>query len=248
MYGLATPPKTGPAILIYDIETTPLVGYAWRAYDTNLIAVKEDSRLLCFAYKWYGQDKTHFVKDGVPVRLHHLFDQADVLVAHNGDKFDERKANTAFLKAGLGPPSPYQTVDTLKQARKYFASTRSSLKELAREYGLSDKLNTSGFSLWLKCMDGDRKAWREMEQYNRQDVDTLEELYELVRPWMKTGHPNQGLWQRGVTCCPTCGGIDLQARGVRRTSVSAFQAFQCKDCGRYSRARLRDPDRVPALT
>lgn len=238
-------------ILIYDLETTPLLGYAWRPYDTNLIKVLEDSRILCFAYKWYGEKKTHFVRDNTTVRLHELFCEADVIVAHNNDKFDERKANAAFLKAGLGPPEPYQRIDTLKVARKYFASTRNSLKELAREYGLTDKMENSGFDLWLGCMAGDRKAWKEMEKYNRQDVDTLEQLYTLIRPWMSTGHPNAGFWHRGVTVCPTCGSTDLMARGIRRTSVSEYQAFQCKSCGRYSRARLRVPQhfgRGPRLT
>jgi len=238
-------------ILIYDIESTPLLGYAWRPYDTNLISVLEDSRLLCFAYKWYGQKKTYFVKENVTEKLHELFCEADVIVAHNNDKFDERKANAAFLHAGLGPPEPYQTVDTLKVARKYFASTRSSLKELAREYGLTDKMENSGFGLWTGCMAGDKKSWKEMEKYNRQDVDTLEQLYTLIRPWMQTGHPNQGFWQRGVTVCPTCGSKDLQARGIRRTSVSEFQAFQCNSCGRYSRTRTRVPQhfgRGPRLT
>ena len=38
-------------------------------------------------------------------------DQADIVIAHNGDNFDIKAGNTRFQEHGLGAPSPYQSVD-----------------------------------------------------------------------------------------------------------------------------------------
>lgn len=228
-----------PKILLYDLETTPQLQYRWRYWDDGPpIKVVEDSTILCFAWKWLGEDKIHFTKDEPVDALWHLFDQADVIVAHNNDKFDERTANAMFLAAGYGPPAPYQRVDTLKVAKRYFNSTSASLKELARQYGFSNKLENSGAQLWFDCMAGDKKAWREMKAYNMQDVAALEDLYLLVRPWMATGHPNMNAWEENGLRCAKCGSDNVHKRGTRRTAVYEKQTVQCQDCGGYSTIRL----------
>lgn len=226
-----------PRILIYDIETTPQLQYRWRYWDDGPpIKVVEDNALLCFAYKWLGEDKIHFVKKDPVGTLWQLFDEADVIVAHNNDRFDERMANASFNKAGYGPPSPYQKIDTLKQFRKYMASTSNSLAQLARQYGLSLKEVNSGAELWFRCMANEKAAWKEMESYNKQDVLVLEELYLMIRPWMATGHPNMGFWSKD-TVCAKCGSNNWQKRGVRHTAVYERQVALCKDCGGYSTFR-----------
>jgi len=47
------------------------------------------------------------------------------------------------------------------------------------------KVKHSGFELWIKCMAGDAKAWKEMKEYQIQDVNLLIDLYEKLRPWIK---------------------------------------------------------------
>ncbi len=229
-----------PRILLYDIETTPQLQWRWRYWDDGApIKVVEDTTILCFAYKWLGEDEIRFVNTRTVDKLYELFDEADVIVAHNNDKFDERTANAMFLAAGYGPPSPYQRVDTLKVAKKYFNSTSASLKELARQYGFSNKLENSGAELWFRCMAGDRDAWKEMRAYNEQDVRTLEELYLKVRPWMATGHPNMNAWvDEGALACAKCGSTRVQKRGQRNSSVYIKQTVLCNDCGGYSTIRL----------
>ena len=133
--GLQEPPEEGPAVLIYDIETAPDLSWTWRNWQTNVIATVSDWYMLCFVYRWEGSDEIGFVslpddpewEPGtgndryVAERLGALFDEADITVAHNGDRFDTRKANARLLLHDLPQPSPYQTVDTKKLASASFA-------------------------------------------------------------------------------------------------------------------------------
>jgi hypothetical protein len=256
--GLAAPPKDGPAVLIFDIETAPSLVWVWRQFDTNVIDTEQDWYMLSFAYKWLGQKGTRFVSIAqdpafyedspndhyIVERLHALLDAADATVAHNADKFDRRKANARFLIHDMRPTSPYRSIDTLKEARRHFALYSNSLKEINRYLGLSPKMPNEGFDLWRGCMRGDPAKWRIMERYNRQDVKALEVLYLKLRPWI--GHVgsnmglNLGFWAKGETVCKHCGSLNLIKNGTKRTSVSEYQGWECKDCGGFGTSRLRE--------
>lgn len=256
---LISPPETGPKVLFFDIETAPALGWVWRWYDSKVIELEQDWYILAFAYKWEGTNevgveglddqrgyKAGTTDDRLLVeKLHHLLDQADIVIGHNGDKFDLRKANARFLVHDLPPPSPYQTVDTLKEARRYFSFMSNRLSEIAKALGLSQKEQTGGFGLWRDCMRGDPSAWQRMKNYNRQDVLVLEEIYYKLLPYIgspgKRAHPNRAQWTVGLTC-PKCGSDDLVSRGTHRTSSSVYRTFQCKNCKGYTRSNKRDPE------
>jgi hypothetical protein len=271
--GLPLPPA-GPAILVYDIENAPALGWVWDVYQTNVIATEQDWYLLCFAWKWLGTRGTRFssIKDDptfqpdttndlwVTERLHALFNRADVVIAHNGDRFDQKKTNARFLYHRLGPASPYQSVDTLKESRRYFGDQSHKLAEIGRRHGLGDKAPTEGFALWRACMAGELKAWRRMERYNRQDVRLLESAYLLMRPFIgspgKQAHPNLGHWdakakQEGRLVCPKCGHDRLRTLSgsdSHRTFVSEYNTVWCDlasgGCGGYSRLRVRERQHI----
>lgn len=233
-------------ILVYDIEIAPIIGTVWQKYESNIIWSIQDWYMLCFAYKWLGERKTTVVaqpdfkgyKRGSPddsklVReLHRLFDEADVVVAHNGDQFDQKKANARFVINHLGPASPYHQVDTLKIARKYFGFTSNKLADLATYLGIPDKLPTQK-ELWRDCMAGDEKAWRYMMRYNKRDVVVLEQVYLRLLPW-DVSHPNRANIEGRPGACPRCGveGF-LQAQGVRYTKTGQYRRWQCKSCRSY---------------
>lgn len=256
--GLVPPPASGPAVLVYDIESTPTGAWVWSPYKTNIIGVMEghDWYLLSFAYKWLGQKGMHFVSIWqdpqfkphstddrfVTERLASLLDAADVVMAHNGDSFDQKKANSRISLLGIDPPSPYREIDTLKESRRYFKHFQNSLKELGRLYTTEMKMQNEGIELWLGCMAGDPEKHIIMEKYNRQDVNVLERLYYRFLPWIGSPgkmSPNAGHWARGVLACSKlgCGSTDVQRRGHHRTAVSDFQTIQCNQCGGYSRIR-----------
>jgi len=268
--GLLESLAAGPAILFFDIETTPILGWTWGMYKQNVLGVVKDSEVLCFAYRWRGQKRKQWVgqnvdevtldADGVDIetpelyvvkRLRALLDAADIVVAHNGDRFDVKKTNTRMLKHGLSQPSPYQKVDTLKLARQNFDHGSNRLDNLARYHGSTRKVHHNGMPLWFGCMEGDESSWRLMKRYNLGDIDPLVDMYEKFVPWVAPGQagvPNMAHFgPEGANICPRCGRQDtLIKRGFTyRTGVSTFQSLQCSKarggCGGYARGRQRKP-------
>lgn len=246
-----------PKILIMDIETSPIIGYTWGMWEQNVIDIKQDWHMLCFVAKWYGEKKTiscslpdfkAFKKDptddlGVVTKLWELFDEADVVVAHNGDQFDIKKARARFVINGLTPPSSFLQIDTKKVAKRYFNFTSNKLDELGRYLGLGRKQSTGGFQLWLDCMAGVKTAWVKMLKYNKQDVLLLEDVYTKLKPWM-TNHPNLNVYTGKANACPTCTSTNVQKRGFSITRVGRKQRFQCQDCGAWG---VGKPERVKSI-
>ncbi len=123
-----------PSIILLDIETAPSLGYVWGIWEQNVISVKEEWFILSFATKVLGVGKpviyalpdykhykrNHYDDEALVKELWKILDEADVVIAHNGDRFDIKKSNARFIYHGLKPPSPYKTIDTLKIARKHF--------------------------------------------------------------------------------------------------------------------------------
>lgn len=240
-------------ILLYDIETTPNLAYVWGKYQQDVIAYDSEWHILCFAYKWLGEKRTHVValpdfplykKDKtndreVVKKLHELFDEADVIIAHNGDSFDQKKVHARFMVHKLGPPTPYRQIDTRKVARKYASFNSNKLDDLGRVLGLGQKLSTGGFSLWLGCMNGVQAAWNTMKRYNKQDVVLLEKVYLALRPWISP-HPAMNLMEERLDSCPNCGGGHLVKCGTYFNRVSKVQVWQCQNCGAHPRSRMVD--------
>jgi predicted RNA-binding Zn-ribbon protein involved in translation (DUF1610 family) len=84
-------------------------------------------------------------------------------------------------------------------------------------------------------MAKDDEAWKEMEEYNIQDVVLLEQVYDKLKPWIKQ-HANQNLYGESTCVCPHCGGSHHQRRGLARTKSAVYQRWICKDCGTWFRA------------
>jgi len=245
--------KTGkqPRVLIYDIENSPTVVTTWGLWEQNAIETLEEWYLLSFAYKWLGESKVHVValsdfsgykKDKkndkrLCEELHKLFNEADVLIAHNGDQHDQKKSNARFIFNGLKPPSPYKTIDTKKVAKRYFKFNSNSLNNLGTYFNLGNKIENGGMKLWRGCMNGDMKSWKLMKKYNKQDVVLLEKVYFKLLPWM-VDHPNISLLQ-GKNGCPNCGSFNLERRGFNYTRASKSQRWLCRDCGSWHSAPIK---------
>ena len=195
--------KPNVKILIFDIENAPVKAYVWNTQVWKAFVghdqIEQDWFMLTWSAKWlYDSDIMHDkltpdeAKKGDDSRLvknlWKLFDEADIIVAHNANKFDSPMANTRFILNGLPPVRPYQIVDTLQIARQNFRFTHNKLAYLGDIFGIGSK-NTTTFDLWVKCMQGDPKALQEMLDYNDQDVYLLEEVYLKLRGWTKS-HPN----------------------------------------------------------
>lgn len=222
--------------LLFDIETTPNLAYVWAKYQQDVIAYKQEKELLCFAYKWLGEKKVksfsaqELTQRQLVKKLHSLFDEADIVIAHNGDSFDVKNANAFFLHEKLKPPSPYKTYDTKKAAKAKFRFNSNKLDDLGEYLGLGRKINTGGFELWLGCMRNDPKAWEKMIQYNKQDIVLLEKVYLLLRPWTDT-HPFVNT--EPLSKCPVCSSDNIHNRGFTLARNFRTQKIQCQDCGKW---------------
>jgi len=239
----------GLKILLFDIETAPNLAYVWEKYEQDVIAFEKERYMLSFAYMWLDDEKLQvralpdyklYKKDktddfALASELWRLFDEADVIVAHNGNRFDIKMTNAAFLRHGMKPPSPYKTVDTLLVARNKFKLNSNKLDDLGELLGLGRKVEHGGFKLWLGCLSGDKKSWKLMKDYNGQDVKLLEKVYLKLRPWM-TNHPNLNLL-KGVSCCPTCQSNKIHSRGFGYTKTTKYNRYQCQSCGGWFRGK-----------
>jgi hypothetical protein len=246
----------GARILIYDIENTPSIGFTWGKYDQTVIQFTQEWYMLCFAYKFLGDDEVQvvalpdFKKEyradrtndyRVIKRLHELYSEADIVIAHNGNRFDQRKTNARLLVHGFDPPTPYKQIDTCLVARKYFNFNSNKLGDLGEILGLGTKADTHGFGTWVGCMAGDKQAWSVMKEYNARDVDLLEQVYLKLRPWMD-GHPNVGLLSGQLDACPKCGSSAMTRQGFKRNRTTTVQQWKCGDCGGWSSSRLSERD------
>ena len=227
-------------ILLLDIESSPNTAHVWGLWQQNVSInqLMESSYVLCYAAKWLGEDDIYFdsVQQSKPKKMlkgiHVLLDQADAVVHYNGTKFDIPTLNKEFILHSYNPPSPYKQIDLLRVVRSNFRFPSNKLDYVSQRLGLGKKHEHEGHELWVKCMNGDKDAWKRMEDYNIQDVVLLEDLYHKVLPWIKN-HPNQNLHSDNP-CCPSCGDANLQKRGTAISSSGTYQRYQCKSCGSWS--------------
>jgi hypothetical protein len=233
-------------VAFFDIENAPSLGYYYDPWkEGNIVATLEPWFMLSFAWQELGsktvqckvlcdypsyknnkKDDSHLVKD-----LWTLFDNFDVLIAHNGDRFDKRKANARFLGLGLRPPSPYKTIDTLKIARRAFMLESNKLSSLGEFLGLGGKLPTTGWATWRGCIEGDPKSWALMKRYNRHDVLLLSQIYDRLKAWAPS-HPDLRVYS-GATGCPTCTSPNVQHRGFNVARSRRTQRMHCQACGSW---------------
>lgn len=241
-----------PKILTLDIETAPLEAWVWSLWKQNvgLNQIVTEWSLLSYAARWLGSKKVIYKdnRDAADPRddrallddLWELLNEADIVVAQNGKKFDMRKIRARFVMLGYRPFSPVRVIDTMLEARAAFAFTSSKLEWMSDKLTSSKKMKHEkfpGFELWKECLSGNVAAWNEMKKYNIQDIKATEELYLVIRPWIQ-GHPNITIYDdHEHQRCPCCGSAELTQDGHAYTQSGQYHRYLCDDCGAWSRSR-----------
>lgn len=238
-----------PRVLIFDIETSHdiLASYGLREQYHSAESILQDWYIICAKWKWHGSKKIYaasvlddmkrFKKncadDFVVIKaIHELMSEVDVVVGHNIHRFDWKMFYTRVMFHRLKPLKMPLFICTLKETKKISRHSAHSLKHLARYYGLKPKPEHSR-GMGLKILKGEIAATKECVDYCGGDIETTEEYYDFIRPYMMS-HPNHNLWRGdGVECCPKCGSTDIQKRGFRTTINGKFQSYQCTDCGSW---------------
>ncbi len=233
--------------LVLDLENSYLLTGNWGLFNQNMgiDQILDAGRVLCFAAKWLDKKDIIFAKMEEPHAIHlihALLDEADAVVTFNGKRHDVPLLNREFLKAGLGPPSPFKHIDLIETIKKQFKFPSNKLDWLLRELGLGKKLEHEGFPLWVKVMQGDKKAWETMRKYNIDDTKLTEKLYRRITGWI-VSHPNHALYVAGGVRCPNCGSKHVHQRGFYNTQTQRYKRFQCQDCKKWSRSRFTEIDK-----
>lgn len=244
-------PNGGAKIFLFDIETSPTKAYVWRMWKENigLAQIIDEWMMLTWAGKWLGDDIIHSEKctgdevleedDKRILRsLWKFIDEADIVIAHNCKKFDVPKMNSRFILNGMPCPSPYKQIDTLEIAKRHFGFNKNSLDALAGLFGYEGKADTD-FILWKNCKEGKEDSLIEMENYNIQDINVLENIYFELRPYMK-GHPNLDLYSDdGKPKCPSCGSISIKPIKDKYyyTQSIRYPIYRCENCMSVCRSK-----------
>lgn len=253
--------KTSPKILLMDIETLPIEAKVWDVWNVNISPDKimKDWSIACWSAKWLFSDEVigqvvtpkeaiERTEASILPTIWELLNEADVVITHNGNNFDIKKLNTKFLIAGMPKPMYYKSVDTLKVAKENFAFTFNKMDWINQILGIGTKIETS-FKWWDEASEGNKKYLDMMLEYNKHDVNILEELYLRMRPWI-AGHPNMAIYSvhGKVPACPACGSLDIHWSGKYATALSLNRGFRCQDCGAIGRSTKKSYKMGAAVT
>lgn len=238
-----------PRILIWDVENSHSIAAIFQLFNDYISHenILQEKYLISASWKWLGEKTVYsvsvldnpklYAKDPhndlhVLKTLHNVLSSADVIVAHNGDGFDIKLTEGRMLAQGLPPLPPIPSIDTLKVAKSRLLLSSNKLDYLARYLGFGRKIRTNN-ELWLRILNGDKSAIKEMVTYNKHDVVLLEKVFLKLRPFC-ANHLNRALFGK-TEGCPRCGSRQFQSRGTHKAISRVYRRFQCNSCGGWWR-------------
>lgn len=243
-------------ILYFDIETLPCFACVWTTGKQIVTSdnIFKERKIATISYMWEGEKKpTTLVFD---LQKHNLLkydddadkkilkqfsdvvQQANMIVAHNGKRFDIPILKARLIKHGLPDIRPTLIDDSYLLSRGIgFVSHK--LNHIARFLNNEQKLEVH-YDLWLKiALNKDANALKLMAKYNEKDVLVLANVYRRLRSYINSSM-NLTI-TRGVSLddnpssmCPSCGSSS-QKRGLRHTRTGSYQAYSCRNrnCGKW---------------
>lgn len=232
--------------LFYDIETSPNIALVWRTGyrlsvpPENLI---EERGIICISYKWEGGEVKTLTWDKnqcdkkMLTKFIKIMNKADELVAHNGDKFDVKWIKGRCLYHRIPVPQKFTTIDTCTQARKQFGLNSNKLDYIAGYLGLGHKLEHGGFKLWREVvLHKSRTAMATMVEYCERDVELLEQVFNVMKPYLDIKHNYAVMTGGGRFACPECGNTKVKVHKTRYLPsgvVKRGMLCKSKACGRH---------------
>lgn len=245
----------GPRVLVADIETFPCVFYAWGPgkQHVGIEQLITDWSMMSFCGKWLGIDDVFYADNRFRVDtrddfeqllcIHTILSNTDMVLAHNGKKFDMRKIRARLALSGFPPIPHIDVIDTYQLNDKAFGFTSQKLAYVSKHFGAEGKSEHAkfhGLHLWKQCEAGNMEAWEECRNYNTRDVLETEEMYLQLRGWYRN-QPNFGPYvtpsEPGKVVCDRCGSEHTIMKGTRKTQAGVYQRYKCLDCGAWPRGR-----------
>lgn len=243
-------------IVLWDLETLPNLPEALKVFPQlsdypGLTLKAQINSIICFGWKVLGEKKVSCVNawdfPGWDKDVNHdkelckaaydVLKDANVVVTHNGKRFDWRFLQTRLLIHGFPPLPKIIHIDTCSESKKYLYTFNNRLNNLAKCFSLRKKVDHEGWDLWVKTHAKDKKALEKMTRYCKGDVLVLEEIFNVMRPLIK-GIPNENQFVKH-DCCPKCGSDRMQSRGFSMSKEKTNRRFQCQDCGSWSTVHVK---------
>lgn len=110
----------------------------------------------------------------------------DVLVAHNGTRFDVPFIRTRLARWGLTRFPDVKIIDPLSIAFRKFRLNHNSLGSISDFIGSTDRKHRLDLSVWMDCiLNGNTKAMDEIVTHCLADVKELKDVLNLVKPYVK---------------------------------------------------------------
>lgn len=170
----------------FDIETSQLnasFGFliSW--------AIKEDGPNGKTLYD--ALNKSDFVKAGyddpdkrIVTSMVNALNEFDVITYHFGDYFDGpmSRSRALFYKLPFPENGALQKIDTWKWAKRNLKLHSNRLEAIAEFLGVNTKTHLDP-RIWRRASRGDIQAVNYIVEHNKQDVLTLEKVYNILKPY-----------------------------------------------------------------
>lgn len=212
--------KGDAKVLIYDIETSPNLGWFWRAgYKQNIGThqITKERAVICVSYKWLGEDQVYNLawdneqNDKFLIeQFVEVLNEADLIVAHNGDRFDLKWLKTRALIHRIPMLPNYKQFDTLKVAKSKLYLNSNRLDYIAKILGYEGKMDTTP-ELWRQVVImNNRESLNHMLDYCDEDVIQLEKVYKELR-YLDNPKLHSGIIQgKTKQTSPVTGSINIE--------------------------------------
>lgn len=231
-------------VLIYDIETSPNIGWFWRAgfkqnIGTNQIT--KERAIICVSYKWLGEEEVYNLvwdKNQCDKFLIEQFvevlNEADMIVGHNGDNFDIKWLKTRALYHRIPMLPNYKQFDTLKVAKSKLYLNSNRLDYISKFLGFEGKIQTTP-DLWNRVVIlNDRDVLKDMLDYCDEDVRQLEKVYNELK-YLDNPRFHAGVINGEIKATsPINGSVDIKHIRQYVTNTGTIKhVMQDNETGRY---------------
>lgn len=255
---LLEPEDSDCRVLIYDLETSRVLADIW---GTGKQFVSHDSlheqpRIITAAWKWLGEDKvyteswedikaenTHDYDTGgwgddkkLVERMVKVYNEADLVIGQNSDKFDNKILAHRSMVHGLEPLNRYiKSLDLYKSSRKFFRTPSYSMDYTCKVLKVTKKRSHEGISMWRNAQyhkdpEVRRKAVESMEKYNIGDILSTEAMYFRMLPYIDFKFHVGSFYGNEKWSCPNCGSRDIERLKYTTTPAGTVQHIvRCRE-------------------
>ncbi len=229
--------KQEAKILFCDIEATNL--------DANF------GYILCIGYKWAHEKKAKVIsitdfsnhkKDctsdvEVLKAFRPIYEAADIVVWHYGERFDLPYIQTRMLMNGMKVMPEASSVDTWKIAKYKLKLNSNRLDTVLKALECKYHKSPVDGKMWIRATAGDPKAIKYVVDHCYYDIMVLEEVYNKIKGLCPT-HPKTTRVEDEIDrICGVCG-KQMQKAGIRRCVTKCYIRLYCHGCGHWQKGAL----------